>query len=169
MVWMFGRVEGVAGEGIAVGFERGRPSLDGRIERLNDKNSVIAADVIGKPFELVEAPRRVQVEIRHHHQEQCRLFYFGIDAFGERIIPVERRIHPDRNATFLIFRPQEHIELTAEVIDQRLRPFADEIAAHAAEAGERLGAVRVADKYVVRKTRNVRHAEPLQRWNVTTR
>ena len=39
-------------------------------------------DVIGKPFELVEAPRRVQVKIGHHHQEQCRLFYFGIDAFG---------------------------------------------------------------------------------------
>jgi len=78
-------------------------------------------------------------------------------------------MHPDRDATFLIFCPQEHIKLATEVIDQRLRPFADEIAAHAAEAGERLGSVRVADKYVVRETRNEWHAEPLQRWNVTTR
>jgi hypothetical protein len=69
MVGMFGRVEGVARERMAVGLERGRPSLDTRIERLNDKNSVVTGGVIGKPLELVEAPRRVQAKIGHHHQQ----------------------------------------------------------------------------------------------------
>src|ERR671934_535793 len=49
-----------------------------------------------------------------------------------------------------------------------MRPLADEIAAPSAEAVERLEPVRVADKYVVRKTRDVRHAEPLQRHHGTT-
>jgi hypothetical protein len=54
---------------MAIGPEIERPSLDGRIECLYDKNSVVAANVIGKPLELVVAPRRVQIKLGHHHQE----------------------------------------------------------------------------------------------------
>ena len=69
IVWILGAIEGEAGESMAIGLQHRRPSLDGRIESLYDKNFVVAAGLIGKPLELVAAPSRVQVIMRHHHQQ----------------------------------------------------------------------------------------------------
>src|SRR5262249_13921936 len=106
MVRPFGTTEWIAGQRMAVGLERGRPSLDVRIERFDDKNSVVAIGMIGKPLELVAAPRRVQVEGRHHPQEQCRLFYLRVESLAERNMSLYRGIHPDRNAALVVFCAQ---------------------------------------------------------------
>ncbi len=88
------------------------------------------------------------------------MLYFGFEAIAERAISIERWVHPDRHAAFLIFCAQEDVKLTTKVINERTRPFTDEIGAHPAKARERLGSVRVADKDIAGKTAKVWHVMP---------
>jgi hypothetical protein len=53
---MFGGVEGESEERLAIGLERYRPLVNGRVESLYDKHSVFAVGMIGKPFELLATP-----------------------------------------------------------------------------------------------------------------